>query len=125
MPYDNKLDINQTFAIDAPSLVLLIPDGMNVNGTQLANKGIQVIQNNNYQEFSATDLKADETLSFSVSGQPGTGSAAGIDPRQGILIGGGVLGGLLIVAGVFLFYRDRRSEDRWTMTEPDSSRPMK
>jgi hypothetical protein len=53
-------------------------------------------------------LKAGETLSFSVSGQPQTGAAAGIDPRQGILIGGGVLGGFLIVAGVFLFYRDRR-----------------
>jgi mono/diheme cytochrome c family protein len=107
MPYNNKLDLNQSFAIEAPSLVLLIPDGINVNGTQLMDKGIQVIQNNNYQEFSATDLKAGEMLSFSVSGQPRTSSAAGIDTRQGILIGGGALGGLLIIAGVFLFYRDR------------------
>lgn len=108
MPYTNKLDINQSFSIDAPSLVLLIPEGINVNGAQLLNKGIQVIQNNNYQEFSATNLKANEMLSFSVSGQPGIGSAAGIDPRQGILIGGGILGSLLIVAGVILFLRDRR-----------------
>jgi mono/diheme cytochrome c family protein len=108
MPYDKKLDINQSFALDAPSLVLLIPDGINVNGTQLANKGIQVIQNNNYQEFSANDLKAGDTFSFSVSGQPQTGSATGFDLRQGILIGGGILGSLLIIAGVFLFYRDRR-----------------
>jgi hypothetical protein len=108
MPYNNKLDINQSFAIDAPSLVLLVPDGIDVNGTRLANKGIQVIQNNSYHEFSADDLKAGEMLSFSVSGQPQSGAVAGIDPRQGILIGGGVLGGLLIVVGVFLFYRDRR-----------------
>lgn len=110
LPYINKLDINQSFALDAPSLVLLIPDGINVSGTQLTNKGIQVIQNNNYQEFSTTDLKAGENFSFSVSGQPQSSLAAGIDPRQGILIGGGVLGGILIAAGVFLFYRDRRKK---------------
>jgi mono/diheme cytochrome c family protein len=108
LPYDNQLDINQTFAMDTPSMVLLIPEGITVNGSQLVNKGIQVIQNNNYQEFSATDLKAGEVFDFSVSGKPGANTIAGIDPRQGILIGGGALGGLLIVAGVFLFYRDRR-----------------
>ena len=108
MPYDNKLAIDQPFAINVPSLVLLIPDGMNVIGSKLDNKGIQVIQNNNYQEFTAVDLKADESLSFSVTGRPRNSSATGLDPRQGILIGGGALGSILIVAGVYLFFRDRR-----------------
>jgi mono/diheme cytochrome c family protein len=108
LPYSNKLDLNQSFEFDAPSLILLVPQGLNVNGQKLVNNGIQVIQNNNYQEFTANDLKAGETFDFSVSGQPQSGSAAGIDLRQGILIGGGVLGGLLIIIGVLLFYRDRR-----------------
>jgi mono/diheme cytochrome c family protein len=109
MPYFNKLEVNQPFAIDVPSLVLLIPGGMKVEGKNLENKGIQVIQNNNYQEFTVSDIKANAPLSFSVSGQP-VGSSTGFDPRQGILIGGGALGGLLIVAGVYLFFRDRRSK---------------
>ena len=108
MPFDNKLEIDQPFGIDVPSLVLLVPDGMNVDGKKLENKGIQVIQNNNYQEFTASDLKADEPLDFSVTGQPSVSSATGPDPRQGILIGGEALGSLLIVAGVYLFFRDRR-----------------
>jgi mono/diheme cytochrome c family protein len=108
MPYDNKLEIDQPFGIVIPSLVLLVPDGMNVDGKKLENKGIQVIQNNNYQEFTASDLKAEEPLDFSVTGQPRVSSATGPDPRQGILIGGEALGSLLIVAGVYLFFRDRR-----------------
>ena len=47
-------------------------------------------------------------MDFSVTGQPKVSSATGPDPRQGILIGGEALGSLLIVAGVYLFFRDRR-----------------
>ena len=57
-----------------------------------------------------TDLKAGGTLKLTISGEPRNSSATVVDPRQGILIGGGVLGGLLIIAGVFLYVRDRRRE---------------
>ncbi len=108
LPYDQKLEINQPMIIDAPSVLLLVPDGMKVAGPQFASRGLQVIQNNNYQEFSATTIKAGSTLNFSVSGHPKGSSATGIDSRQGLLIGGGVLGLALIVGGVFLYVRDRR-----------------
>jgi hypothetical protein len=110
LPYDQKLEINQPMVIDAPSILLLVPDGMRVNGPQLASKGLQVIQNNNYQEFSAGALKAGGTLSFSVTGHPKASSATGIDVRQALLIGGGALGLGLIIGGVFLYLRDRRRE---------------
>jgi mono/diheme cytochrome c family protein len=108
LPYADSLEINQPFAIDAPSIVLLIPDGVKVSGKQLTNKGLQVIQNNNYQEFAATDVQAGQTLLFSISGKPRTSSATGLDARQLTMIGGGTLGILLIAAGVFLYVRDRR-----------------
>ncbi len=110
LPYAQKLEISQPMVIDAPSILLLVPDGMNVSGPQLASKGLQVIQNNNYQEFSAGSLKAEGTLSFSVTGHPKASSATGIDVRQGLLIGGGALGLGLIIGGVFLYLRDRRRE---------------
>jgi mono/diheme cytochrome c family protein len=110
LPYAQKLEISQPMVIDAPSILLLVPDGMNASGPQLASKGLQVIQNNNYQEFSAGSLKAGGTLSFSVSGHPKASSATGIDVRQGLLIGGGALGLGLIIGGVFLYLRDRRRE---------------
>ncbi len=108
LPYDNKLDLSQPFTIDAPAIILLIPDGMNVSGKQFSDKGLQVIQTNTYHEFSASDLKAGQTLSFSVSGRPRESSATGPDVRQITMIGGGGLGIVLIAAGMFLYFRDRR-----------------
>lgn len=110
LPYDQKLDVSQAMMLDTPSVVLLVPDGMKVKGSQWQAKGVQVIQNNNYQEFLATEVKTGSTLSFSITGHPSTSSATGIDTRQGLLIGGGVLGLGLIVGGVFLYMRDRRRE---------------
>lgn len=112
LPYDQKLEINQPFAINAPSIVLLVPEGMKVSGSQLADKGLQVIQNNNYQEFSSTNLKAGQTLNFSITGKPSVSSATGLDARQVTMIGGGSLGVLLIAAGIFLYIRDRRRMPR-------------
>jgi mono/diheme cytochrome c family protein len=108
LPYSRKLDIKQPMAIDAPSVLLLVPDGMKVGGSRLAAKGLQVIQNNNYQEFLASGLKAGDDLAFSISGSPRASSATGLDAQQGLLIGGGVLGLALIVVGIFLYRRDRQ-----------------
>jgi mono/diheme cytochrome c family protein len=108
LPYDKKLEIKQPLAIDAPSILLLVPDGMKVEGQKLASKGLQVIQNNNYQEFLASGLMAGETLSFSISGRPRTSSATGLDAHQALLIAGAVLGIALIGGGVFLYLRDRK-----------------
>jgi mono/diheme cytochrome c family protein len=108
MPFDGKLELSQPFAVDAASIVLLVPDGMKVASDRLADKGLQVIQNNTYHEFTASDVKTGETLSLSISGKPRTSSATGLDARQLTVIGGGSLGVLLIAAGVFLYLRDRK-----------------
>jgi mono/diheme cytochrome c family protein len=108
LPYDQQLEITQPVAIDTPSLILLVPEGIAVKGTQLQSQGVQAIQNNNYEEFAAADLKEGQTLSFTLSGQPGSSPAAVIDAHQGLVIGGAFLGALLIGAGLFLYARERR-----------------
>ncbi len=110
LPYDKKVDINQPLTIDMPSLILLVPEGIKVQGSQLEARGLQVIQSNNYEEFSASDLKAGDTLAFSVSGQPRSSTAAGLDAHQGWLIGGAFLGAALIAVGLFLYVRERRRQ---------------
>ena len=87
-----------------------MPDGIKVTGDQLTYEGAQVFQNNNYQEYSATDLKSGQTLDFKISGRPKPSSATGLDVQQGWLIGGGALGLVLILAGIFLYVRDRRKQ---------------
>jgi hypothetical protein len=108
MPYTGKLEIRQPFAMDASSIILLVPQGMSVSGQQLADKGLQVIQNNTYHEYSSNGLKAGQELSFSVTGKPSTSSSTGLDTRQIVMIAGGVIGIGLILAGVLLFLRDRK-----------------
>ncbi len=110
LPYDKKLEIKQPLAIDMPSLILLVPEGIKVQGSQLEARGLQVIQSNNYEEFSASGLKAGQTLAFSVSGKAKGSAAAGLDAHQGWLIGGAVLGIALIGVGLFLYVRERRRQ---------------
>lgn len=108
LPYNKKLEIKQPFAVDTQSVVLLIPEGMKMDGKQMTDRGIQAIQNNNYHMFSGGSFKAGDKLTLTISGKPKTSSATGIDARQGLLIGAGALGLVLIVAGVLLFMRDRQ-----------------
>ena len=108
MPYAGSLDIHQPFALDAPSIVLLVPQGMSVSGSQLTDRGVQVIQNNNYHEYAASSVKAGQELAFSVTGSPSASSGTGLDARQIAMIAGGVLGVAMIIAGVLLFLRDRK-----------------
>jgi hypothetical protein len=122
MPYDKSLEIKQSLAIDTPSLLVLVPDGIRVQGSQLAARGLQVIQSNNYQEYSAADLKTGDTLSFTVSGSPKLSSAAAMEAHRGLLIGGGIFGAALIGLGLFLYVRERRRQPAETVeTEFDSA----
>jgi mono/diheme cytochrome c family protein len=116
MPYTGQLQIHQPFAIDAPSVVLLIPDGMNVSGGQLTSAGLQTIQNNKYQEFSAGDFKAGSALDISVSGQPPSGP---IQIPETVVIGLAALGLALIGAAIWILTRDTRPRVSAASTSPD------
>ena len=91
MPYNDQLEIKQPFGIDLPSVVLLMPEGITVTGDQLTSEGAVVIQNNNYQEFSASDFKTGDVLDFTVSGLPKTTASANNMP-QIIFVGAGAAG---------------------------------
>lgn len=109
LPYERSLDFQQSLAVDTRSVLLLVPDGIKVESELFASEGMQVIENDNYQEYSAADLASGSTLSFTLSGRPRSSSATGLDARQGWLIGGAALGLALILGGIFLYVRDRRT----------------
>jgi len=108
LPYNGQLEVKQPFGIDAPSVVLLMPEGINVIGNQLENAGTVAIENNNYQEFSASDFKAGDVLDFTVNGMPKTTASTNNVPQM-IFISAGALGLILIGAGVWFFFRGRKS----------------
>jgi len=108
LPYNKKVEVRQPLVLDAPSLILLIPDGMKVSSAQLVHRGLQAIQNNNYQIFSAEGLQAGEVVTFTISGRPRVRSATGLDARQALVLAGGGLGVVLIAVGLWLYLRERR-----------------
>lgn len=112
LPYERKLEIAQSFALDTSSVILLFPEGIKVQSDQLTSRGTQSFQNVNYEEFSGEGLKAGDTLTFTVSGQPKTGSSATApNTTQSLLIGAGILGIALIGAGTWLYFRDRNTDE--------------
>lgn len=111
LPYDaRKTEIVQPFVIGAKSALLFVPEGVKVKGDSLTDSGPQTISNTTYQTFSAKDIAAGANLTFTLSGQPkqgGTTQPAAASNQQTLLIGAGVLGVVLILAGVWLYWRDR------------------
>jgi mono/diheme cytochrome c family protein len=118
LPYEKSLEFSQPLGIDSPSILLLVPEGIKAAGDQLTFEGAQVFQNNNYQEYSAADLKSGDTLAFTISGRAKASAGSGLDVQQGWLIGGGALGLVLILAGTYLYLRDRRKH-AMDDTEPE------
>jgi mono/diheme cytochrome c family protein len=120
LPKKEKFDIAQSFVLPAASYTVFLPEGVTAQGPALTDKGAQNIQNFNFQVYTAENITAGETIKYTVSGQPKQSStsttsepaATTSNTRQNVLIGAGLLGLALIVAGGWLFWRDRnRRED--------------
>ena len=107
MPYENKLEIAQPFSQSAMSVMLLVPDGMKVKSAQLTEGDLQDFQGSTYRQFNGAPIQADDTLTFTLSGTPKTTGDESSNAQQNILIGIGALGGVLILAGLWMYLRDR------------------
>ncbi|HUH98235.1 MAG TPA: c-type cytochrome [Anaerolineales bacterium] len=124
MPYDNKqLEIRQPIAVDSPSMVLLLPDGMKASGGQLTDNGLQTVQNNSFETYSESDLSAGDVLDFTITGTPKNTTAPSGNSPALLFIGAGALGLMLIGAGVWFFLRDQKStaEEEEEQDEFDSA----
>ncbi len=110
LPYDNKLEITQPFALTAVKVNLFVPEGMKASGGQLTNEGLQTIQSANYQMYSASKIESGKSLTFTITGKPGTINSTGSTSNNhtALVIGLGILGVVLIAVGIYLFLRDRR-----------------
>ncbi len=106
LPYDNSLDLAQPFALPVSSALVIVPEGIKVKSDQLTDDGLQQTQQGfNVQTYSASGLDANSPLEITLSGN--VKSATTVDNRQALLIGAGAFGVVLILAGVWMFLRDR------------------
>ena len=110
MPYNRRLDFSQKQELPISSAIILAPEGIKIRGDNLTDSGLRDVQGTNYMMYSLSTLPANSEISMEISGSPkGLNAATGSLPNShtGLLIGLGALGIALIVAGVWLYRRDR------------------
>jgi hypothetical protein len=112
IPKSDEITITQTALLPIGGITIYLPEGMTAKGDTLTDEGIQPQQNTNYHIYSAGGLKQDESITFVITGKPPTTAVnPDITQNKTLLIGAGVFGILLILAGAWLFIRDRKRED--------------
>jgi mono/diheme cytochrome c family protein len=112
--YTGELEFNQLVKTPITSMNVLAPQGVTVAGANFISAGPQDIGTaGTFEMFTAHGFNVGDTIAFTVSGQPQAEGAAatGTDSTQMILIGVGVFGLALILAGVYLYWRDRNRGD--------------
>jgi len=116
MPYDKSAEIEIPFALGIPSGSVLTPIGVKLEGAGLVDKGPTDIGSGTmYQVYEFSEIKPDSVLKIKLSGQPeqapAAANATATKSNQPLLIGIGAFGVALILAGVWLFMRDRRKRE--------------
>ena len=113
MPYDKSLELKQSLELPVSSALVIVPEGIKVKSDQLTDEGTQQTQQGfDVQMYSGDAISAGTTLDVSLSGKANTsGTAATVDSRQTLLFGAGAFGVVLILAGVWMFLRDRNKAE--------------
>ncbi|MBK9926084.1 MAG: c-type cytochrome [Anaerolineales bacterium] len=106
-----EFTLSQPFVLPVSVVRIFVPEGMEVEGTSITKDQLQDIQGMSYQSYLANGVNANDTLSFKVSGTPKTASTpepAKSTTNNALLIGAGGLGLALILAGGWMYLRDRK-----------------
>jgi len=110
LPYDRSLELTQPLALPVNSALVIVPEGIKVKSDQLNDSGTQQTQQGfNIQMYSSDSLSAGSPLEMTLSGRIGSAVSAG--NSHTLLIGAGAFGVVLILAGVWMFLRDRDRQD--------------
>ncbi|PWH13403.1 MAG: hypothetical protein DDG60_10295 [Anaerolineae bacterium] len=115
-----KLELQQKFNFKTGMLNLLVPQGVKAEGPNLTDGGIQNMGSGfTFQLYRAGSIEAGQTFSATISGTPTTSDpnlSTGTTSRN-IVIGLGAFGIVLLLAGIFLYLRDRQQVEDITKDE--------
>lgn len=116
LPKEKEFDFTQEFVLPVSTVTVYVPSGVALKSEQSSDLGVQSIQDFNFEIYGLKGVAAGEKLNFAVSGTPSDAAAASTPnqtaPNQNLLIGVGALGLTLILAGAWMYLRDRqRGED--------------
>ena len=120
IPKEKEIAISQPARLPIGSVTLFLPEGMEAKGKTLTDEGMQAMETMNFHVYSASGLKKDESIDFTLTGEPQT-TAVNPDVTQNktLLIGVGAFGVVLILAGVWMYMKDRRNREEEVDEEDD------
>ena len=123
LPYDGRLDFRRPTDYAVEAVVVLLPgEGVTAEGTGLQDLGVQQMGGQAMHSYASGAIPAGGELELKVSGKPKVETAG--TPSSGltnVVIGLGVLGSLLIVAGLWWFRPNRAGGPGRAPRTPDAS----
>ena len=115
-----EIKISQPALLSIGKVTLYLPEGVDAKGSTLSDDGIQTLQTTNFHVYSAGAVNQDGKLEFTLTGKPKvTAVAPDVTQNQTLLIGAGALGVALILAGLWLYMRDRKKEQEFENEEQE------
>jgi mono/diheme cytochrome c family protein len=121
IPKADEIVISQTALLPIDGVTIYLPESMSAKGDTLTDAGIQTQQNTNYHVYTSSGLKKDESIKFTISGKlPSTAVNPDVTQNKNLLIGIGAFGLVLILAGAWMFMRDKRKGEEETDDEEDN-----
>jgi uncharacterized membrane protein len=95
----------QNFSTLIANLKLIVPEGIRIKTDQLIDGGEDTHNGSTYHLYSLSNMLPGE-LTFTVYGTPDNLNSSVLNNRSLIIIAIGVLGGVFIILGLYLFFRD-------------------
>lgn len=112
VPKEKEIAISQPARLPIDSVTLFLPEGVEAEGKTLTDKGMQAMETMNFHVYSASGLKKDESIDFTITGKPETTAVnPDITQNKTLLIGVGSFGAVLILAGTWMYMKDRRKRE--------------
>ena len=112
LPKSKELEFSQEFVLPVTSVTVFLPEGVTAKNTEMTDLGVQPIQNFNFQIYELDNVGAGDKLAFTVSGTPKEAATASTPEtatsNKNLLIGAGALGIALVLAGAWMYLRDRK-----------------
>lgn len=112
LPYSRKMNVDIPIPVPVDAAVIMLPSGtMKATSDQLQSTGSRDVQGISLDMYSASNLAAGSTLEITLSGKVTTTTGLEAGNTTGLLIGGGVLGLVLVGAGIWLWRQNKPGDD--------------
>jgi mono/diheme cytochrome c family protein len=122
IPYDNKVDVSQTYTLPVESGSVLFPQGMKITGDGFSAGETRDLQGVTFSSSLWQNLPAGQALAFSLSGKPTTTAPTSTGSTSlGVIFGIAALALALIAVGAWFFLRQRRQEQALEADLDDSA----